>query len=165
MAPTRVLRRNEPGPLGPGRVSISLLGAYLFGGTSLRLARHSQRWPRLRGSGLPGPRRSAHTRPLGAFPLVEVCLEWKLPAISATKFSNAVNLPPRAGGMPMRLTISPGSNFGSAWRIVGAIWPAALHSSNKFPTSTRLGERASASGRATGDAVVFPSHGSHAATY
>ena len=66
----------------------------------------------------------------------------ELAAISATKFSNAVNLPPSAGGMPMRLTISPGSNFGSTWRIVGSIWPAALHSWNKFPTSTRLPEKA-----------------------
>jgi hypothetical protein len=40
------------------------------------------------------------------------------------------------------LTISPGSNFGSTWRGVGSIWPAAMHSSNKFPTSTRPGERA-----------------------
>jgi hypothetical protein len=43
-------------------------------------------------------------------------------------------------GMPMTLTISPGSS--STWRGVGSIWPAALHSSNKFPTSTRPAERA-----------------------
>jgi hypothetical protein len=97
--------------------------------------------------------------------VVQVCSDWQLAAISATKISNAVNLPPSAGGMPMRPTISPGSKFGSTWRDVGSIWPAALHSSNKFPTSTRPGERASALWRATGDAVVSPCHGSHAATY
>jgi hypothetical protein len=51
---------------------------------------------------------------------------------SATKFSNAVNLRTSAGGMPTRLTIPPGSNFGSTWRSVGSIWPAALHSATNF---------------------------------
>ena len=36
-------------------------------------------------------------RPSGPFPFVEVCSDWKLAAISATKFSNAVNLPLSAG--------------------------------------------------------------------
>ena len=56
---------------------------------------------------------------------------------SATKFTNAINLPTSAVGMRMRLTISPGSNILSTWRRVGSIWPATLHSWNKFPTSTR----------------------------
>jgi hypothetical protein len=62
--------------------------------------------------------------------------------VSATKFSNAVSLPPSAGEMPMRRTIFPGSNFGSTWSDAGSIWPAALHFWNKFPTSTQPPERA-----------------------
>ena len=49
-----------------------------------------------------GPAERPHALPRG-LPFVEVCSDWQLAAISAKKFSNAVNLPPSVGGMPMRL--------------------------------------------------------------
>ena len=101
-------------------------------------------------TGAAGPRRSAHTRPSGSSLLgsdlqlpglivVEVCSDWQLAAISATKFSNAVNLPPSAGGMPMGLTISP-KEF---WRDMEERWlhlarsPAFLEQISNFNAATR----------------------------
>ena len=61
------------------------------------------------------------------------CLEWRS---SATKFTNAINLPTSAVGIPTRLTILLGDSIISIWKRAGSSWPAALHSWNKSATSS-----------------------------
>jgi hypothetical protein len=93
-----------PSPMGPVTDGTRIMGTTLtcatLRTTPATTATTNHRWPRPRGSRLPGPGGSAPRAPSG--PSLCGGLDWKLAAISATKFSNAVNLPLSAGGMPMK---------------------------------------------------------------